>query len=688
MLGAMLENNTSRLESLIMENEQHINDSVGTPFDTPTSRFFCHPVMDQMIIMQHPDQTLLDIACGMPDGPIVWLLLSHGAKGSRHPLGTDLALHNAIKNGRPYTVQALLAPGRSDVNGLPGIEWKPLLQAVFWNHPEVVRILLRKGAGIEDAGQSPMSPAYRTALQLCLYRRAAEYIHDTVREKCNSVLRILLEAGANIHVAPADEADLSPFGLFTKPWQSMPFWASKLSVTEIDCLRMFINRGADLQSMFDGCPCGHARRMTFEHQGLWHSTPVIARLIIDSFVASPSNNGSSLLHEVLGSCSDAKRHPTDTLRDIQVLLQRGVDPNLVDLNGVTPLKKCIEQCPAVDLVARLQMLLAGGADPEVKDRDCLQPFIVAARTFEQPLISEVMQALVNKMNGRYTRVINGVERTWSAKHFPISETQTYEQVMSSTRSTGDFRLEMQDMVPEDVQETFNRAYFSIVSKNFLDTMTRTARSRMLTAKDKDEIMWIIGMRTGIDLVDYRFEQEFVVALLDLQPVLGMQVDASEVTVTNELDGQETDDATPRPMSMAGNDSAAPVSPLRAPWQFNPNNSTTSPRPPSRAVDRSQSPHIAADTDLMPSTTLIRWRHPDRPVQSGDHEKVNISVLRYKCSTCSDGVPLTKKEQEKHRVEHAHTDTCDTTDCTRRFCVSKRKNGVHIGCQDHLFVGMI
>jgi hypothetical protein len=108
MLGAMLEDDTLKLESLIMENADHINDPIGLPFETPNSRFFGHPVMNQMVILQHPDQTLLDIACGMTCGPVVWILLSHGAKGSRHPLGTDLALHNAIKNGRSYTVQACL----------------------------------------------------------------------------------------------------------------------------------------------------------------------------------------------------------------------------------------------------------------------------------------------------------------------------------------------------------------------------------------------------------------------------------------------------------------------------------------------------------------------------------------------------------------------------------------------------
>jgi hypothetical protein len=687
MLGAMLENDASKLESLVMENADHVNDPIGLPFETPNSRFLGHPVVNQMVVLQHPGQTLLDIACGMTCGPIVWILLSYGARGSRHPLGTDLALHNAIKNGRPYTVQAMLVPGRSEVNGLPDTSWKPLLQAVFWDHPEVVRILLRKGANIEDAGLSPTSLGYHTALQLCLARRAAEYTNDTARGKRNSILRLLLEAGANVHVAPVAGSSQTPFEIFIKPWQSIPFWASKLSVIEVDCLRMFLNAGVDLQIAFDGCPCGSAQWRTFEHQGRWHSTPSVARLIIDSFAVTPSNSGVSLLHEVLGSCPDAKSHPADTLRDIQVLLHKGVDPNLVNVTGTTPLEKCIRQCPAVDLVSRLQMLLDGGADPEMKDCDGIQLFVLAARTFEQPLLLEVMQALVGKMRGGYTRVIDGVTRSWSAKHFPISNDQTYEQVMSSARSTGDFSLEIQDMVPRDIHQIFQRSYFAVVSKKFLDTMTRTAKSRMLIPRDKDEIGWIVGMRTGVDLEDYRFDQELVVALLDPQPTLAMNLEDSDIAAPDENDEDMTDDATPRAIPMPTIENPDQNSPPRALWQFNPESRITSPPPP-KTVHSSQSPKNSIDNDFIPSTTLIRWRSPDRPERPGDFEKACVSVLRYECNICGDGVPLTEEEQKRHAVEHKHTDTCDAAECARRFCLLRKRETLDIGCQDHLFMGDI
>ncbi|KAH7063866.1 hypothetical protein BKA63DRAFT_183826 [Paraphoma chrysanthemicola] len=677
MLGAVLDNDATKLEKLILENENHVNDPIGLPFETHSSPFFGHPVMNEMVIMQHPDQTLMDIACGMPCGPVVWVLQAHGGKGSRHPYGTDLAFHNAIKNARTYTVQSLLSTGRSDVNGLPGTSWTPILQGVFWNHPEVVRIIIRKGANIEVSGPSPNAPGSYTPLQLSLARRTSEYINEDTRQRCNQIIRMLLEAGADIHVAPVDSTicDLSSFEFFIKPWRVLPSWATSLSTIELDCLRLFVSKGGNLNAHFEGCPCNSIRRSTFLHQVLWHSTPSIARVIVDAYSPGPSNSGAGILHEILGSCPDAKRHPADTLRDIQVLLQAGVDPNIADDKGISPLRKCIEQCPAVDLVPRLQMLLDGGADSEAEDGDGIQPFVLAARTFEEPLLSQVMQALVSKMSGAYTHMVNGVSRRWSNKHFPISETQSYEQVMSCSRNTGDFRLEMLDMVPADVHGAFQQAYFSVVSQNFLDTMTITAKARMLTPNDKNEIAWIIGMRKGLNLPDFKFDQELVIALLDPQPVLEMPPSSGQI------EAGETSEST--------NTAPAP-----APWQFNPNNTNTS-ISPSRNSASNQKP----DTDyemndlIVPSTTLIRWYTPDKPPKPGDNEKARNSVLQYHCGTCDDGVPLTKAEQEKHGVEHAHTSTCDTKDCERRFCSLRRKrrnvskaSGHAVGCQDHLFAG--
>jgi hypothetical protein len=150
MLAAVLGSDSQKLEQLVRANPSHINHPIGLPFDAHGGRFFNHPSMQHCVISQHSAQTLLDIACALPTGPVVWVLLAYGAKGSSHPLGTDLALHNAIKNGRLHTVQTLLQGGHSDVNGSPANLWRPLLQATFWNFPEIVRCLLDRGVRVND----------------------------------------------------------------------------------------------------------------------------------------------------------------------------------------------------------------------------------------------------------------------------------------------------------------------------------------------------------------------------------------------------------------------------------------------------------------------------------------------------------------------------------------------------------
>jgi ankyrin repeat protein len=710
MVGAVLDNDLPTLEKLIIDNTTHINDPIGLPFEAPNSRFFSHPALSQMLFQQHPNQTLFDIACGMPCGPVVWVLLAYGAKGSKHPLGTDLALHNAIKNGRAYTVQALLQPGRSDVNGIPGSTWKPLFQAVFWNHPDVVRILLSRGADIQISGPSPHNSDTHNALQLCLEHRIRSYADLSARGRCHQIIELLINAGVDVQARLTLPVVQSALDMFVKPWQVRPYWATELSSDELDCFRLFVGRGVDLQASFTGFPCGSPNSKTLVHQALWHSTPAFARVLIDTLPMMPHNSNTDLLQEVLGSCSDAKRHPADTLRDIQVLLEKGANPNFVDAHGINPLRKCIEQCPAVDLVARLQVLLDAGADPEAEDTNGVVPYVLAARTFEEPLLSEAMAALVSKIQGRYVRRVDGISYTWASGIFPVSQTQTYQQVISRTRQTGEFQLSMRNMVPEDVQSIFKRAFFTVVSKNFLDTMTRVAKTKMLDAKEKDEIVWIVSMREGIDLPEYKFDQRLVIALLDPQSMPSMVLEpGAAVTPVNEAtestsNSYETTTTTaPSPASsttLTAGITSPPASasvpaPARTPFQFNANVFTVEvPSASSTSAPTPTSPQWVDDFFVEP-TTQIGWPYPSGTRKTGDAKKALETVSIFKCGVCGDGMLLAKKELEGHEIEHEHSKGCDDEGCERRFCSGKRRDGDdhgqgepqgEVGCQGHLFGG--
>lgn len=666
MLECILNNECEKLEKLLMEHVNEVNDPIGLPFELPDSRFANHPALSQMVIMQHPHQTLLDIASAMPNGPVVWVLLSYGARGSTHPLGTDLSLHNAIKNGRHYTVQALLIPGRSDVNGPPDRGWRPLLQAVFWAGPEVVSVLLKRGARVDDIGPSPISPGMHTALQLCLDRRAREYDNEIIRSKCNENLRLLLHAGASIHTPPPEGSTASAFERFIEPWQNHDHWNMKLSWAEMDCLGLFTKKGADLSVHFAGAPCAAGSCNTFVHQVIWHSPPCISRQVVREYHQDAPTSGALMLHEVLGHCPDVRRHCAEALEDVETLLSRGVDSNALDSLGMTPLRKCIEQSSAADVVAMAQKLLDGGADPEYKDVDGIQPYAVAALTLAEPVRLQALQAMLAKMQGTSTTTKDGRTYRWEAGLFPIPEQPTYQQVLSCTKPDDDFQLSTHEMVPIDVQTVFQRAYFATMSDRLLEKVTKRASSNKISEKDRWDIILTLSLRKGANLPNYQFDQGLVIALLDFPKI--------------EIPKFHTAAATTPPTSVEGNTrkrdpcSAASTdttpnsyTPAYPPFQLNTSSSSTlaqlSPLP--RAPDSSELTNDA----FVGDTTQIRWLNPE---STRGPRPAAAYVLQYKCSVCADDRLLTKTELQKHEVEHAHTAGCDGVGCARRFCKETRK----------------
>ena len=632
MLGAILDNETEKLEKMIFNNVERINDPIGLPFDAPNSRFADHPALNQMVILQHPNQKLLDIACGMPSGPIVWLLLSYGGTGSRHPLGSDLALHNAIKNGRMYSVQALLSPGRSDVNGIPGVLWTPMLQAVFWNVPDVLRTLIKRGGSVHDAGPSPSTSGTHTALQLCLERRAAQYSDVIARQKRNEILRMLLEGGANIHVAPPQGSSLTPFEKFIEPWQSSAYWNMNLSCTELACLGLFVKRGADLRTRFFGNPCTAFSSNTFEHQALWHSSPAIADLMAANFEPNAGTNGPSLLHEIIRVCPDARRHPADTLRDINLLLRQGVDPNTPDATGSTPLRKSLERCMPIDLVLQLQALLAGGADPEHASSDGVQPFVIAARTLQPPLLHDVLCLLLRSMHGTHpVRLADGSTCTWRPGVFPIPSITTYATVMACTLGNDDddevVVASVKEMVPTDVQPAFQRAYFAVVSEAYLEAVEKTALSRVLSAQEKSEVMDVVAARNLRGLDEWKFGQGVVVALLECLPVGAVRGRERERERGQERGTKRRRiDTSPTSLSSSSSSSSSPLSrtspaPTHTPQPHSP---TPAPSPPHTQTYKpfqfNASPHASPSPAAPP-------RPPPPPPPNKQKKKKNTTTKK-------------------------------------------------------------
>lgn len=678
MLECILDNDSVKLEKLLLEHVSEVNDPIGLPFELPSGRFANHPALSRMVIMQHPKQTLLDIAAGMPNGPVVWVLLTYGAKGSTHPLGTDLALHNAIKNGRHYTVQALLVPGRSDVNGLPDKRWRPLLQAVFWTGPEVVSILLKKGARVNDVGPSPTSPGMHTPLQLCLERRAREYGDETIRSKCNENLKLLLNAGASIDAPPPEGSSPTPFEKFIEPWHNYDHWDMRLGWAEMDCLKKFIEKGADLTAKFFGSPCAAGSSNTFIHQALWHSSTCMSRQVVHSFSAAAPTSGATILHEVLGSCADAKRHCAEALNDIELLLTRGVCPNTLDGLGVTPLRKCIEQAASTDVLSMTQKLLDGGADPEFEDIDGVQPYAVAALTLQDPLRLEVLSAMLSKMKGHHTKIQEGRTYKWEPGLFPIPDRPTYTQVLACTKKDDDFRLSMQEMVAIDVQKPFRRAYTAVITSRLLDNITKAAIANKISEKDRWDIMLTVSIRKGAKLPDYQFDQALVINLLDFPNISTIKLSSSTTPQAVAESPSNGSSQQMRPGAVETN-----TAPAYKPFQLNTSSPSTLARSSTTPRQSQESP---SNDDFIGDTTQLRWLNPESTKASAP---AAAYVLQYKCQTCAENRLLTKTELQKHEVEHAHTAQCDGVGCMRRFCKdTQKRNEREPGCQDHLFTGSI
>lgn len=689
MLAFVLEGDSQRLEALLLEYHRYINLPIGLPFDVP-GRFYNHPAMYDTIILQHPNQTLLDIACAMPPGPVVWVLLSYNGKGSKHPFGTDLALHNAIKNGRTYTVQSLLMAVKERVNGEPGTSWKPFLQAVFWNHPHIVRCLIDKGADINITSPC-VDGVEMNGLQHCLDRRCRDYESHLNRDNCEKILKMLLDAGADIRPAASEHSRPPTFDMFIKPWQNEPDWVSRLNPVEIECLGAFVRRGADLQTKFRGRPCSALSGNTFQHEILWHGTPEIARLVIDNADPTPTGNGNGLLHEIVGSCPEAKRHPSDTLRDIEVLLRRGTDPNQCDSSGYTPLRRCIDLCPAVDIIPRLRLLLDYGADPELKHGNRLPPYVLAARNFEEPIRSQILEVLVAKISGRQQHTIYNDTFTWAADYFPIPSTPTWTQVQCYSGQNGAFNANLVDMVPEDIRAAFQRAVFSVASLNFLNAATAQAKSNLplsMSTREKDDIFQAVLQRQLANLPEYQFSQDFVMGLLKPQmaPLLPNFDGAGGAS---RLRAQRDNDfmlphQTPI-LSLAPPDPSAVTAPPRvdatAPVTATTDVVPSPPRSPSpsNAQRRASTSSTVSDCAFIPETTQIRWPQIGDRTRHADLKRAKDAVLITTCSECGTGRLLTKNELARHEIEHAHTRECLEEGCRRRFCVVARMG--FVGLED-------
>lgn len=671
ILEAVLDNQSSSLEQQIVANPSHINYPIGLPFDQG-GRFVHRGVTKSCDILQHPGQRILDIASALPHSPVMWVLIAHGAKGSTHPLGSDLALHNAIKNGRTANVQVLLNSGHSQVNGSPETSWRPLLCAVLWRKVDIVEILLERGALVDDEYAAASDIRLSSPLELALEQRRLHYTNVAMRNQNENVLRMLLEKGANVH--PVFQAGLlipfqTPFQSFLRPWEASIAWAVSGLPDDaaLACLKLFLASGVDLDTPFAAFPCSEPKGKTFAHQVLYHSTPEVSRLLVDTADPTSTGNGALLLHHLVGRCSHAKRHPTDTVRDILVLLSHGADSNHLDEKGDPPLMDCIRYCPSVDMVSVMQALLEGGADPQWIGADGKQAIVSAARYIDTSLLFKVMELMLSKCMGPL----------WMDGNLPIPEAPTYAQLMVYVRN-GQFEKALWGCPPDDAVPIIQKAAFSVASKRYLDAGAfegRGVSSVPLSQQSLEELQSVLSMRREEGLPDHAFSQSFVLRLLHspATPGSGTLVPASQSTAPPAL--ITTVPSTYRAFTFSTSTSLSSMTAASSSTSLISSSHLASQSAPTQRRSSTSSDSSAASVPsfFFSSTTQIRFPALGRVPQPEEMEKAKTAVLKYKCRACDNGVKLTLEEHTKHKEEHAHTAVCDNGMCMRRFCVVARRN---------------
>ncbi|OCL10751.1 hypothetical protein AOQ84DRAFT_426193, partial [Glonium stellatum] len=414
VLKAVCSANILELEALLSTGSTHerINHPVGLPFKS-NGPLHSHAVLQNCILLEHPGQKVLDIASALPSSAVLRLLINYGATPSIHPLGTDLALHNAIKNGKASNVEILLKAGSSP-NGLPDCTWRPLRQAAFWDCPTI-------------------------------------------------------------------------------PATTYPQWSTNLSSADYDCLQYFVTKGAGFHVEFNPSLCAADGGHTFEHQILWHAEPAARGLLIDHANVGSRGNGTNIIHEIVGTCSEAKRHPADTIRDMRILLKRGSDPDAIDGEGYTPLTRCLEFSPSADVLERINLLLRyGKATSLLKDASGRVPVFMAIRLFT-------------------------ANTDWLMDYFPIADGISCEEVQKYTFN-GPLKTEVYKRLPRDVRYIFQKAALSAATRKFLDGM---AHHWPTSSYQSLQILNTLKTRQSAGLPEYEFSQTFVLQLLEFvvgQPI--------------------------------------------------------------------------------------------------------------------------------------------------------------------------
>ncbi|KAL9097442.1 MAG: hypothetical protein Q9165_000338 [Trypethelium subeluteriae] len=348
----------------------------------------------------------LAIACNRSHTEIVRILLNAGAHVD--PPGSSPLLL-ACRMGNITVVEDLLAAGATvDSSAYNHNEDSPLVVACFHNHTDIAKLLVHAGAQINSPQSSPLLLACRWGNM--------------------QVLESLLEAGARVNLSNHSNETESPLaaacksghldivkrllgaGAYISPvdcdfWELPVVLAIRHGCPEV--LQALLSTGVNSSGFIDSYPT-----LAYVASGYCQAEALKVLVDFGVDVLAPSPLKHSSLHVLGALLSSHQSCPVHEIKDIvNVLLEKGLNLDMQDANGRTPLHWLAVHCKHHNNV--LERLLTRGSELEVQDEEGLTPLWHAVLERRPSSVRWLLAAgaNVNSTNRAGETVLH-----WLAKH--------------------------------------------------------------------------------------------------------------------------------------------------------------------------------------------------------------------------------------------------------------------------------
>lgn len=293
-------------------------------------------------------------------------------------------LHDAMKNGRVEEVRKFLSNSKNDINDRIFGGYTPLEAAVDWNQPEILELLIKKGASVNTEDAEHLTPLYRA-----IFRGNKEVIEILIVNGANvnvvvnytdcmlclaarlgnvEVADLLIRKGLNVNFrnaygqSPLHKASdngqiaMTKFLLSNGAEVDAKDSAKRtplMVADNFDVASILVDSGADVNSY------SNSGEMPLFHAVSTKNIRTVELLLskgADSNKYRDQSGSTALMYAALVGATDIAKK----------LIEAGADVNAIDNNGQTPLLKVANMRKVNPAI--LSVLLDHGADINAQDR--------------------------------------------------------------------------------------------------------------------------------------------------------------------------------------------------------------------------------------------------------------------------------------------------------------------------------